>query len=83
MLAKLLIRWRPGRAGYLEVITVLKLSTVLAGLIASFALAQDMAEIDGATTGWLMVSTAFVFLMVIGLPFSTAAWCGARAFLTP
>jgi Amt family ammonium transporter len=48
---------------------VLKLLTVLVGLIASFALAQDMAEIDGATTGWLMVSTAFVFLMVIGLAF--------------
>lgn len=47
-----------------------KLLTGLGGLIASFALAQDaVAAIDGATTGWLMVSTALVFLMVIGLAF--------------
>jgi Amt family ammonium transporter len=38
-------------------------------LLGSSALAQEAEALDGATTAWLLVSTSFVFLMVIGLAF--------------
>jgi Amt family ammonium transporter len=38
-------------------------------LLGSTALAQEAEALDGATTAWLIVSTSFVFLMVVGLAF--------------
>jgi Amt family ammonium transporter len=55
-----------------------KLTGVLLGLLvlgtslaeeAGAATGADAGAIDGATTAWLLVSTSFVFLMVIGLAF--------------
>jgi Amt family ammonium transporter len=58
------------RGRYPEVFTMKKLLGGLGGLVGSVALAQEAVEVlDGATTAWLMVSTTFVFLMVIGLAF--------------
>ena len=40
------------------------------GLLGSgVALAQEAATIDTATTSWMLVSTSYVFLMVVGLAF--------------
>lgn len=38
-------------------------------LVSGIASAQEAATIDTATTSWMLVSTSYVFLMVVGLAF--------------